>query len=119
MSNQRSNAWKFWLGLAAGAAAGYYLNSDEGRAARRQAANKANEYGSQIQEQAQITYRQAADGVNTAMEKGKVQAGRLQEQAKTTIDQVSSSLKSTVNATANTIRNNARNAQNHVEEITS
>ncbi|MEM9887761.1 MAG: hypothetical protein AAF849_17840 [Bacteroidota bacterium] len=118
MNSQRSNAWKFWLGIAAGAAAGYYLNSDEGRRARRQAVTKANEYGTQIQEKAQVTYQQAAENVNGVLEKGKEQAGRFQKQAKSTINQVSSSLKSTVDASTKAVKKSVKEGQEKINTIT-
>lgn len=40
------------LGLIAGGALGYWLNSDKGREVRSEAADKANEYGRKAKEQA-------------------------------------------------------------------
>jgi hypothetical protein len=47
--NRNSNTrWALGFGLLAGAAIGYYLNSNDGRRVRNNMANEFNDYGEQI-----------------------------------------------------------------------
>lgn len=58
------NFWSIAAGLAAGAAAGYYLNSDKGREARKTAATKANEYSESLKNAATGYVETAKQGVS-------------------------------------------------------
>lgn len=94
MDNQNSGkGWALGFGLLAGIAIGYYLNSNEGRAARRQARVQFDEYGNQINEYGQVISSRANEFVNDAKHRGsevidqvKTESQRIAEEAKNKID---------------------------------
>lgn len=63
--------WKFGLGLLAGAAAGYWLNTTEGKRFRQQTQNQLNEYGEQAGQYLAETAERAENSLNEYTEKGK------------------------------------------------
>ncbi|TXF90980.1 hypothetical protein FUA23_04040 [Neolewinella aurantiaca] len=109
-SNDNSKGWALGFGLLAGIAIGYYLNSNEGRAARRKAAVRFDEYGNQITEYGQQVSQQVseratalADDAKTKYEEGKNWAGETADSLKSTINQKTSALKSSATETVNSV----------------
>lgn len=84
MSN---NFWKIAAGLAAGAAAGYYMNSDKGRAQRKQAVTKANEMADKVKETSQSYIDSAKNGLNTLVTTVKERAGHTLATASSDFEQ--------------------------------
>lgn len=71
MEKRRRNGLLFLLGVAVGAAAGYYANSDEGRKARREAGGKLNDFSNEMTDSARVQVEQLTDNVNRAMDRSK------------------------------------------------
>ncbi len=109
-SNDNSKGWALGFGLLAGIAIGYYLNSNEGRAARRKAAVRFDEYGNQISEYSQEVSQQVseranalADDAKAKYEEGKEWAGNTADSIKSTINEKTTALKTTATETVNTV----------------
>lgn len=109
-SNDNSKGWALGFGLLAGIAIGYYLNSNEGRAARRKAAVRFDEYGNQISEYSQQVSQQVSERANslaenakTKLEEGKQWAGTTADNLKTTINEKTSALKSSATETVSSV----------------
>ncbi|MEN0047963.1 MAG: YtxH domain-containing protein [Bacteroidota bacterium] len=115
MSNQRRNKGLFWLGLIAGAAAGYWLNSDRGRKFQQDTAEKAKEYGSQIKETSQQQMEQLSNNVNKWIEQGQSYASDIQTVMKERINTASSKAKTVVNDAESSFQKGARKAKEAVE----
>lgn len=104
MNNQQNDSGKGWalgFGLLAGIAIGYYLNSNEGRAARRKAqvqfdeyGNQITEYGTQVSQQVSERANLLADEAKAKLEEGKQWAGSTAESIKSTVSEKASALKS-------------------------
>ena len=104
--NSSSALW-FLLGVAAGAAGAYYLQSEDGKRLRRQVADQANQLGTQVNEYG----REVGTRVNEySRELGNKAQGQVQnlsstlnsaiEQGKTYVDEVSGSVKQRFNTVA-------------------
>lgn len=98
MNNENSGKGGLWflLGAIAGAAAGFYLNSAEGRRFRERMAEQATDYGRTISEQAQNQYSHLSSNVNSALEQGKTYVNEFGKTVKTKIDEVANTAKSAV-----------------------
>ena len=85
MSNQSNQNWKIGLGILAGAAFGYWLNSDQGRRARAEAQANAKVYGDQavsyINEQANVV----SETANEYIQQGKAVAADMANTVKNTL----------------------------------
>ncbi|MEM8527392.1 MAG: YtxH domain-containing protein [Bacteroidota bacterium] len=114
MSNQRRNNGLFWLGLVAGAAAGYWLNSDKGRKFQQDTADRAKVYGSQIKENSQQQIEQLSSNVNKWIEQGQSYASDLQTVMKDKINTASAKAKTVVNNTESSFQKGARKAKEAV-----
>jgi uncharacterized membrane-anchored protein YhcB (DUF1043 family) len=109
-SNDNSKGWALGFGLLAGIAIGYYLNSNEGRAARRKAAVQFDEYGNQISEYSHQVSQQVseraeafADDAKAKYEEGKNWAGETADSLKSTINEKTTALKSSATDTVNSV----------------
>jgi len=114
MSNSKKNSGLFWLGLVAGAAAGYWLNSDRGRRFQKDTADKAKEYGSQIKETSQQQIEQLSSNVNQWIEQGQTYANDIQSVMKDKINTASSKAKTVVNDAETSFQKGARKAKEAV-----
>jgi uncharacterized membrane-anchored protein YhcB (DUF1043 family) len=113
MSNQQDSSGQVWalgFGLIAGIAVGYYLNSNEGRAARRKAQVQFDEYGNQITEYGhqvsqQVTERAShlADDAKARIEEGKQWTGNTAESIKSTVTEKTTALKKGANETISSV----------------
>jgi gas vesicle protein len=79
--NQNSN-WKIFLGLAAGAAAGYWLNSNRGRQWRKKNAEWVSETTQNLEEQAKNQFENVKEGVSHIVENARDYASTVGEKAK-------------------------------------
>jgi uncharacterized membrane-anchored protein YhcB (DUF1043 family) len=114
MNNNNDNSSKGWIlgfGLLAGIAVGYYLNSNEGRAARRKAQVRFDEYGNQISEYGHQVSQQVSDRANQLSEEAKQKL----EEGKQWADETAGSLKSTINEKATALRTGAADTVESVE----
>ena len=84
-----ANNWKLGLGLLAGAAAGYWLNTAEGRRFRKRAQGQLNQYSEQAGQYIAETTETVEQGLGEYMEKGK----NLLEEGKQVAQQSKESLK--------------------------
>lgn len=126
MNNQQNDSGKGWalgFGLLAGIAIGYYLNSNEGRAARRKAQVQFDEYGNQITEYGQQVSQQVteranllADEAKTKLEEGKQWAGSTAESIKSTVNEKATALKTTVTEKTNALKTGTNETISSVEE---
>lgn len=66
-----ANNWKLGLGLLAGAAAGYWLNTAEGRRFRQRTQGQINDYSEQAGQFVAEKSEMLEQGVNEYVEKGK------------------------------------------------
>ncbi|PHI18746.1 hypothetical protein CEQ90_16455 [Lewinellaceae bacterium SD302] len=84
-----ANNWKLGLGLLAGAAAGYWLNTAEGRRFRQRAQGQLNEYSEQAGQYIAETTESVEKGFGQYVEQGK----NLLEDGKQAAQQRKKSLK--------------------------
>lgn len=82
------------LGVAVGAAAGYYANSDEGRKVRRETGDRLNEFGNEMSDSAKAQMDQLSENMNRAV-------GRSRHY----VDDVSATLKNRINTLAKASEN--------------
>ena len=113
MSNNsdNNNGFLFWAGIAAGVALGFYLNSDQGREHRRQAANKAGEYGDQLSTTAREQWSTANEKAKNALESGKTYANDLGNKVKAQIDNVQQYAKDTATEVQSAYQRGAEKAK--------
>jgi len=119
-NNDSSNkGWALGFGLLAGIAVGYYLNSNEGRAARRKAQVRFDEYGNQITEYSQQVSQQVserastlADEAKTKLEEGKQWAGNTADTVKSTISDKATALKNTTNEKVSSVEDSFKRGVN-------
>ena len=101
MSNQSNNSnWKLIAGLAGGAALGWWLNTDKGRAFRKETSEKLNEFGNVVSETTQREYANAAENVKTAIETSKETLNNTLEAGKTYATSLAETAKSKLNTGA-------------------
>jgi gas vesicle protein len=105
MSTSQNNNWKIAFGVLAGAVAGYWLNSDQGRKTRKAAREAALEYSNEAAQFAQEKANAIAEG-----------AKGLYEQGVHALDQVSSSIKSTVMHSTDSIAEQAGKEVDRAED---
>ncbi len=114
MNNHNDNSNKGWIlgfGLLAGIAIGYYLNSNEGRAARRKAQVRFDEYGNQISEYSHQVSQQVSERAGALADEAKQKL----EDSKQWADETADTLKSTLNKKTSALRTSATDAVNTVE----
>jgi len=106
MSDQKSNnGWKVGLGLLAGAAVGYWLNSEQGKKVRQQAAEQTNNYS---QKAAEFTKEK------TAVAQSKLD--RAIDRAQDLLHELTTYAKETVAHTADTVETNLEKAESSLEK---
>ena len=103
-SGSSKEGWALGFGLLAGIALGYYLNSNEGRAARRKAKVRFDEYGQQVYNQARERSGQLVDKAKTQIEQGKQWANETATNVKSTVTSKAEELKNTASSSANTVK---------------
>lgn len=93
-----ANNWKLGLGLLAGAAAGYWLNTSEGRRFRKRAQSQLNDYSENAGQYLAEQTDRAEEGFNRYVGKGK----ELIEQGKETAQEKRLELKNNLISGADT-----------------
>lgn len=68
---KNNNGLLLLLGMAAGAAAGFYLNSDKGRTMRRKTGEQINRWGDDWSDRARNGMSQLSSTVNSAVDRSK------------------------------------------------
>ncbi len=116
--NDSGKGWAIGFGLLAGIAIGYYLNSNEGRAARRRAQVQFDEYGNQVKEYGQELSSRATELAKEAKEKGRdvyQQAVGKIEQGKEWAAETANSVKNAVGDKAQAVKSSAAETAHEVE----
>ena len=111
----------FLVGIAAGAAAGYYLSTEEGRRVRQRLQDRSSNFARDAQTYARDSSSKASGGLHDAVEKGnrlindlsaevKAKANAFGTDARAKADEVSANVKATVDQVA-------ANAKVRVDEL--
>ncbi|MEL6924631.1 MAG: hypothetical protein AAFO94_11355 [Bacteroidota bacterium] len=80
--NNNYSGWTFFIGAAAGAALGFWLNSDKGRIWRAETSQKVNETGQKISDGAAEQWETTKSSVNTAIDNSKSYVNQITDKAK-------------------------------------
>lgn len=128
MSDRGSNnGWKIGLGLIAGAALGYWLNTEQGKKVRRETSDQINTYGnkastftkekySQAQEGMNHAVNQAQSGLNSAIERGQELLNELSTYAKNTISRTADKAEASVETASNSLEKGIKKAKSKVNK---
>jgi len=85
----KEDNWKFWVGLAAGVAAGWYLNSEEGRHWIRQANDRLNEWSNDVNDIAEREVNHLSLKASDSLEKSKDYADDTRKNLKKKVEKIS------------------------------
>ncbi len=96
---ESNSGWKFWVGLAAGIAAGWYLNSEEGRRWRRQTSDRLNEWSSEMNEIAGREINQISAKASDSLEKSKGYADSTRNNLKQKVEKLSKAAEDLIDKT--------------------
>lgn len=118
MDKQERNrsGFAFLFGIAAGAAAGYWLNSNQGRQWRRDTSSKLEETGSQLQEKARQQVEHVKEGFNSALESGREYAGNIESTIKEKISRGSKEIDRNFSQVENAFEEGVRRARQRLQE---
>ncbi len=106
MNNRNSNnnsgggLFTFLVGIAAGAAAGYYLSTEEGRRMRTRLAERTQELRSEATQYARTTSERVNENLGKAVNQGKSYVNDLTETVKTRVDDLNTSARQTMDKTS-------------------
>ena len=121
--NNGGKGWALGFGLLAGIAIGYYLNSNEGRAARRKAQVRFDEYGNQVSEkyneyaeQARVKGQEYAETARQQLASTREWANSTAEQVKNSATQQFANLKQSAGKTAQNLKSGATDSANSVAD---
>lgn len=118
MSNQsNNNNWKLLVGLAGGAALGWWLNTDKGREFRKNTGEKLNEFGNTVSETTQRQYANAAENVKSAIETGKEGLNNTLETGKKSLNETLEVGKTYATSIAETAKSKLNIEVNQVEDV--
>lgn len=116
MDNGRRNGLWFLFGIAAGVTAGLYLNSEEGRKARRQAGDQINEFGRDLEGRAKDQYEQLSSNVNEYVDRGKHYVDDVGTSIKNRVNRVANQSESMVGKTKNRYNANVEKAKRKIRK---
>jgi ElaB/YqjD/DUF883 family membrane-anchored ribosome-binding protein len=116
MKENRNSGWKFWLGLAAGVAAGFYLNSEEGRRIRREATDRAGRLSRDLNDRARTEFGTLSVKAGDVLQRSKSVADRARTNLKQKIGQFSSVAEDVLDRTEESIEKVADWAVNKLHE---
>jgi len=92
MSREKDRLLGLGIGLIAGGAIGYWLNSEQGKEARQKATEKASEYGQMATDYARENANMLQEKADNTLESGKKYVEKVAARAKTAyenaVDQV-------------------------------
>jgi gas vesicle protein len=88
MSREKDRLLGLGIGLIAGGAIGYWLNSEQGKEARQRAAEKANEYGQMAADYARENANRVQEKADDTLESGKKYVEKVASQAKSAYENV-------------------------------
>lgn len=113
MSNNRRF---FGLGLVAGAAIGYWLNSEKGKAFRKDMATMAGEYSDELSVVARENALKLSNNLSSAMEGGQSWVGDAKGKVKTSIHELADTAEHTVDDVADKLETGLEKARRRVQE---
>lgn len=113
MSNNRRF---FGLGLVAGAAIGYWLNSEKGKAFRKDMATLVGEYSDELSVVARENALKLSSNLSTAMEGGQNWVSGAKGKVKTSIHELADTAEHTVDDVADKLETGLEKARRKVEE---
>lgn len=108
----------FGLGVLAGAAIGYWLNTEQGKAVRRQATGKANELGQVAAEYIKENAEQLKQTATSTLEQGQNIANKLATQAKDTINNAADTAEDRLDTANHSLQNGISKARRKIETET-
>lgn len=117
MSDRRSdNGWKFGLGIIAGAALGFWLNSEQGKKVRRDTSQQINDYSNQASAYTKQKYSEAQDGMNSAINQAQSGLNSAIEKGQELLTELTKYAKNTVSRTADSAETALENAGDSIEK---
>ena len=115
-SNGGSGLFTFLLGVAAGAAAGYYLSTEEGRRMRERLAERSSAWAEEAQNYAKQTSERVNSSINTAMEQGRSYVDDLSKEVRTRVDQFSTQAREQVDRTQSAFQEGVARGKAKIDE---
>ena len=112
MSKQRRI---FGLGLLTGAAIGFWLNSEKGKAFRADVSKVAGEYSEELSAIAKENARKLSSNLSTAMEDGQNWLSSTKGQVKTSIHELADTAEHTVDEVAEKLETGLEKARQRVQ----
>ncbi|MCB0643680.1 MAG: YtxH domain-containing protein [Phaeodactylibacter sp.] len=113
-NRKRNNALLLALGAAAGAAAGWWLNTDKGRRFRKDSAEKINRWGEEMSEKASEKVADIKDGVQQTLSKGQDLVSQAGDAIKSKINVFANSAADTVDEAEKKFQNGVQKAKNEM-----
>lgn len=98
-NNRGRSIWRFWFGLAAGVAAGMYLNSDEGRKLRKEYNERLSNWGQDISKRARDEFGNFSEKASEAIEKSKTYADETRNNLKGKVEKFSKAAEEAIDKT--------------------
>lgn len=119
MSDQKNQNWKLGFGLLAGAIAGYWLNSEQGRRVRSELQTTATDYsnkaGSYIKEQAEVINTTASQYIDQSKEALQSAATTVKNKFTSSVDQVADEAEDAVERTETKLKRGISTARKNVK----
>ncbi|MCB0562047.1 MAG: YtxH domain-containing protein [Phaeodactylibacter sp.] len=115
MSNNRR---LFGFGILTGAAIGYWLNTDKGKAFRKDVATMVGEYSDEISALAKDNALKLGSNFSTAMEDGQTWVSGAKGKLKTSIHELADTVDHTVDEVAEKLETGLEKARKKVNENT-
>ena len=113
-TRKKNTGFALLFGMAAGAALGWWLNSDRGRAWRRNAADTVSDYSTQVSQKAAEGVEVAKETVSQAVEKGKVYADNVSEVLKEKATTYAENATNVVEKTGDALKEGAEKARQKI-----
>jgi hypothetical protein len=115
MNNEKRNNRLFaFLGFAAGAAAGWWLNTDQGRAWRKDTSDKINEWGQEVSEKATLGADIVQETVKHTIDQGQSYVTQAGNVIKEKFDTFSHSAAETAADVEESFKKGMKKAKNHI-----
>ena len=114
--NMSNNRRLFGLGLLTGAAVGYWLNTEKGKAFRRDIAQTVGEYSDELSAMAKENATRLSGNLSTAMESSQNWVSGTKGKLKNSIHDLADTAEHTVDDVAEKLETGLENARRRVQE---
>lgn len=104
------------LGLLAGAALGYWLNSEQGKRVRRETSNQITDYSNQATVYTKDKIAQAQSSLSSAIEKGQGLLNDLSDYTRNFISSTASKAENAVDKTESSLERGMKKAKMKVDQ---